>query len=401
MCKQKIEEYKKIRPNVFSEELFKKIEYTSNSKKNYTIPQKMYIQYIWLILISCSLWYCESAEKNYRIKEIFELLDGKGYIEEYVLNILFINIYKYGEKYHLIKLYIFYCNTIKYINYYFLYLFCEKIKEKENEDINENLILNEEDSKYLSLSKRYLIKSDDVFLKKRKKNQKRKSRLSIVIEDSEEIFFSSEQKCTECNKISNILPKKIIEEQNDLNKDNNTFICPECQNENKFIIIKYQFIYFNAFKKEGYMTRTGEFKLLTPYKIYKDLKKYLIEENNKKLEIREIFDIEDKINLINIFFYFSLYNLSFDFLLPYSNMKFVFENDKTHKDIKLEKKESKPIKLNYKNEVFQKKFSNIIPTFNPQKKNSKRFFGKDEKVVENDLSFTIENTKKKVKNEYY
>ena len=65
-----------------------------------------------------------------------------------------------------------------------------------------NLILNEEEQKYLSLSKRYLIKSDDVFLKKRKKNQKRKSRLSIVIEDSEEIFFSSEQKCTECNKIS-------------------------------------------------------------------------------------------------------------------------------------------------------------------------------------------------------
>jgi len=409
MCKQRIEEYKKVRPYVFSEKLLEGKIYTSNYKINYTIPQKMYIEYIWLILISCSLCYCEIDERNYRIKEIFEILNKKEYIEEYVLNILFINIYKYGEKYHLIKLYLFYCNTIKHINYYFLYLFCEKIKEKENEDINDNLILNEdEQNDDILLSKRCLIKSNDEFLKKRKKNQKTKSRSSIVLEDSEEIIFSSEQKCTECNEISNIVPKKIIEEQNDLNKDYNTFICPACKNENKFIIIKYQFILFNMSKKEGYMTQSGEFKHLTPYKIYRDLKKYLIEENNIELEIRNIFVIEDKINLINIFFYFCLYNLSFDFLLPYdikltSSMKLFFQNAKSQKDIKMEKKDSKPIKLDYKNEVFHRKFNNITPVLNPKKKNSslKSFFGKfwsnNQKNEETDLSFTIKNTKKKGK----
>ena len=405
MCEHKKEEYEKVRPYVFYEKLFEKINYTFNSKINYNISPKIYIQYIWLILISCSLWYCEPDERNYRIKEIFESLNKKEYIEEYVLNILFINIYKYGEKYHLIKLYLFYCNTIKHINYYFLYLLCEKIKEKENEDINDNEILNDEDQNDLILSKRYLIKSNDEFLSNRKKNQERKSRLSIIIEDNEEIIFSSEQKCTECNEISSdIDPKKIIEKLININQDNNTFICPKCKKENQFIIIKYQLILFNVLKKEGYMTQTGEFKFLTPYKIYQDLKKYLIEENNIKLEISKIFDIEDKINLINIFFYFSLYNLSFDFLLPYvrkltSSMKLFFENAKSHKDIKMEKKDSKPIKLDYKNEVFHRKFNNITPIFNLRKKASLSFFGYEwgKKNVETDLSFTIKNTKKKVK----
>ena len=144
--------------------------------------------------------------------------------------------------------------------------------------------------------------------------------------------------------------------------------------------------------------------LLTPFKLYEDLKKYLLEENNIKLEIKNIFDLKEKINLINILFYFHAINYSFDFLLPYvpklnSSMKLFFDNTEPQENKIMEKKVNEPVRITYKDEVsfVYRKFNTITPQYNIKKKNSFWGFSLGYKYVETELSFTIKNSKKKGK----
>ena len=406
ICTTKKQELEKIRPYLLHEKLLDKINYSNNSNTNYIIYHSIYIQYIWSILISCCLWYCENDERNYRLDKLFEVINKIEHFEEYVLDILFYNIYNYGDKFHLIKMYMLYIKIKGNISYYFLSLLCNKIKEKENDEVNiDNMI--EEEQNDLILSKRYLIKLSNEF------SQKRKSKLmrqSFISEDNEEIIFLTEQKCIKCYKTGKIDFVELINNKNNLNEKIYKYKCPFCQNENQDINIKYQILIFNYKKKEAFITETGEFLLLTPYRLYEDLKNYLIEENNLLLEIKNILDIKEKINLINILFYFNVINYSFDFLLPYvprlnSSMKLFFENTKSQQNKILEKKVNEPIRITYQDETsfVYRKFNTITPLFNVKKKSS--IFGlawggfpwSNTKYVETELSFTIKNSKKKGK----
>lgn len=92
------------------------------------------------------------------------------------------------------------------------------------------------------------------------------------------------------------------------------------------------------------VTQAGEFKFMSPFKLYNNIKNYFISENNIKLGINNLFNIEEKINLSNILFDFHLFNLSFDFLFPYvakltSSMKIFFDKAEISKNSNiLEKK---------------------------------------------------------------
>ena len=402
LCTAQKQEYEKIRDYAFYEKFFEKISFTINSNKSYIVYNYIYILYIWSILLSCCLWYCQQDEKNYRLDKLFEVINKMENIEEYVLNILFINIYNYGDKYHLIKFYMLYNKMFGSTNYYFLNLLCDKIKEKEINENNTDNIEKEEEQNDLILSKRYLIKLSEEF------SQKRKSKLmrqSFISEDNEEIIFMTEQKCAKCNEKRDISPNELINNKNNLNEKKYKYNCPICKTENQDIVIKYQILIFNYKKKEAFITETGEFILLTPFKLYEDLKLYLIEDNNIKLGIKNIFDIKEKINLINILFYFHILNLSFDFLLPYvpklnSSMKNLFFNNEELQENKiLEKKVSEPIRITYKDEVsfVYRKFNTITPQYNLKTKSSFLFFSFSPKYVESELSFTIKNSKKKGK----
>ena len=384
-CRQ---EYEKIQIDIFDKYTLEKMIIATNDKISYQVTQNIYIKYIWLILLSCSLWYCEPEEKNHRLDKLFEILYEINYFEKYVLNIVFINIYKYGGKYYLIKLYLLYKEIIGYTNYYFNYLLCDKIKQQEADDINDNEIKEEEEEQNeLQLRKRYLIKLDDEFSKKRRR------KLDVTSDDNEEIIFSSEQTCEECKEISDVNIKELLGEKKDLNIDNYPFICPKCKKENKFIIIKYQILLYNCVKKEVFVTKKGDFQFLSPYKLYRNLKNYLIEEYNDKLEVNDLASIEDKICLKNILFFFFLSNLSFDFLLPYvpslSSTNSLDLNDFQ------EENANQPIKLKFKNKAFRQ-FNYITPLLNLKKKASFSILGIgfNKKAVQTDLSFTIKGKKK-------
>ena len=404
-CKKKKEEYEKDRPYIYTvyEKLLDKIVSATIvpiTTNEFEVTHNNYINFIWLILLSCSLWYCEPEEKIYRLDKLFEVLNKIENIEEYVLKILYINLYKTSDTLHFIKIYLIYLKYMGYMNYYYLNLLCNKIKEKENYLLENENIRNKEND--LILSKRYLIKLSSEFSKKRKKVL---TRSSVMSEDTEEILFSSEQLCIKCNEVGDINPSEVLKTKINLNEENYKYKCPKCNNEQD-IIINYQLLLFNYLKKEAFITETGHFKLLTPYKLYKYLKQYLVDENITELGINNIFDIKEKINLINILFYFSSLNISYDFLLPYvlkvsSSMKLFFENSDNKENIKIKNKNVKePIRITYQDEVsfIFRKFNNIAPKLNLKKKNSILGFEYgNERAVETDLSFTIKNSKPKSK----
>ena len=389
ICAKKIEEYIKIRPYAFytyNFANFTNLKPTSYSGINYQISCKYYINYIWFMLLTASIWYCEEEEKKYRLDKMLSSLNYYEIMEEYLLNFIFINIYKSASASYLVKFFIIYYKIVGRVNYYLLTLLCDKIQNNTEEESENSLKNNLEGKRDLVFSKRYLINPEYDFGNGDNNN-----------EDTEELIFCSEQECEKCKEIIDIDVKKFIELQEELIEEWPKYKCPICK-EFKDIKIKYQILKFNYVSKEILLTEVGEFTFLTPFKLYKELKSYFIKENTTKLDINEIFSIKNKINLYNVIFYFSMCNLNYDFLFPYeaklkTNINMIFKNIEKE----LAKKDKKPIKLIFNNQSNFRKFTNIQPWLNIKVKGSKLLglFQTKDKYIESDLSFTIKNSKNK------
>ena len=386
----------KYRKYMHINEIISKLPLTNNSQENFEITYKNYIYYSWLILQSCSLWYCEQRERNIRIDKILEILNKLDYVEEQVLYFLFINIYKYGNKYHFIKLHKINLKYYGYSNYYFLYLLYNKIKEKENKeypDINsieenneENIIESDEEKEdeYI-LKRRYLINTDNQLIKDLLKKGNYRRRNSELNNDKEEIVFSTEQFCEKCGNVINIIPDEIIKNKLVSNLDFYKYKCEKCNGNEYDIVIKYQKLLSNLNKKEAIIVGEGEFKLCTTYKFYLNILYFFQKRKKYELNIENIFNEKD-INLILIIFYFSVLNLSFDFLLPYKNDETNNTNSKNEEN--KENNEFVPIKINYDNDDVYRRFNNLIGVYTTRRK----YFRKNNNPIE---PFTIQGQKQK------
>ena len=386
----------KYRKYMHINEIITKLPLTNNSQENFEITYKNYIYYSWLILQSCSLWYCEQRERNIRIDKILEILNKLDYVEEQVLYFLFINIYKYGNKYHFIKLHKINLKYYGYSNYYFLYLLYNKIKEKENkenQDINsieenneENIIESDEEKEdeYI-LKRRYLINTDNQLIKDLLKKGNYRRRNSELNNDKEEIVFSTEQFCEKCGNVINIIPDEIIKNKLVSNLDFYKYKCEKCNGNEYDIVIKYQKLLSNLNKKEAIIVGEGEFKLCTTYKFYLNILYFFQKRKKYELNIENIFN-EKEINLILIIFYFSVLNLSFDFLLPYKNDEINNTNSKNEEN--KENNEFVPIKINYDNDDVYRRFNNLIGVYTTRRK----YFRKNNNPIE---PFTIQGQKQK------
>ena len=386
----------KYRKYMHINEIITKLPLTNNSQENFEITYKNYIYYSWLILQSCSLWYCEQSERNIRIDKILEILNKLDYVEEQVLYFLFINIYKYGNKYHFIKLHKINLKYYGYSNYYFLYLLYNKIKEKENKenpDINsieenneENIIESDEEKEdeYI-LKRRYLINTDNQLIKDLLKKGNYRRRNSELNNDKEEIVFSTEQFCEKCGNVINIIPDEIIKNKLVSNLDFYKYKCEKCNGNEYDIVIKYQKLLSNLNKKEAIIVGEGEFKLCTTYKFYLNILYFFQKRKKYELNIENIFN-EKEINLILIIFYFSVLYLSFDFLLPYKNDETNNTNSKNEEN--KENNEFVPIKINYDNDDVYRRFNNLIGVYTTRRK----YFRKNNNPIE---PFTIQGQKQK------
>ena len=386
----------KYRKYMHINEIITKLPLTNNSQENFEITYKNYIYYSWLILQSCSLWYCEQRERNIRIDKILEILNKLDYVEEQVLYFLFINIYKYGNKYHFIKLHKINLKYYGYSNYYFLYLLYNKIKEKENkenpeinsieENNEENIIESDEEKEdeYI-LKRRYLINTDNQLIKDLLKKGNYRRRNSELNNDKEEIVFSTEQFCEKCGNVINIIPDEIIKNKLVSNLDFYKYKCEKCNGNEYDIVIKYRKLLSNLNKKEAIIVGEGEFKLCTTYKFYLNILYFFQKRKKYELNIENIFN-EKEINLILIIFYFSVLNLSFDFLLPYKNDEINNTNSKNEEN--KENNEFVPIKINYDNDDVYRRFNNLIGVYTTRRK----YFRKNNNPIE---PFTIQGQKQK------
>ena len=394
----------KYRKYMHEDEIIGKLPLSNNSQENFEVKYINYIYYSWFLLQVCSLWYEEEIERKIRIDKILEVLNKLDYVEEQVLYFLFINIYKFGYKYQFIKLHKINLKFYGYSNYFFLYLLYNKIKEKENkenknidsnlEDNNEENVIEEEekDDEYI-LKRRYIIDTNNKLIKNLLprnfgKNYKKRGSSGLNINehsdniDKEEIVFTTEQFCKKCGNIKSISPEELIQYQLNSNLEIFKYKCEKCDAIEDEIIIKYHILLSNLHRKEAIVCGQGEYKLLTPYKLYINIKNYFQKRKNYELNIENIF-AEKEINLPSIIFYFSLINLSFDFLLPYTLEE---EEKNQKKEENKEQNEFIPIKINYNNDDVYRRFNNLVTVLTTRK----RFHRRNNNPIE---PFTIKGQK--------
>ena len=299
-----------------------------------------YIEYNWLLLISCSLWYCETQlEIDNFINKIFNVLEKIDFIEEQVLFFVFMSIYKYGSKSYFIKMFEFINRFMGYSSYTYLLCMCLKLNKKEKE-LNNNI---ENNNKNEIIVEKNIIKNRSFFDLNEIKNNTdllksedsvdlniKKENFSGNLKQREEIEFYSLQICPKCkseNKFENNYD--IIHHRISKKRQNLYYKCNNCGEDKLDINIKYKIFKDNKNKGDGSGIKEGKFKLISPHKIYQEIKEYLLNLNNCQLDIDNIFTNE-KIYLLNNIFYFSDKSLSFDFLIPYEgqgNRDYFFEDE--------------------------------------------------------------------------
>ena len=98
-------DYYKLRGYMFPPKNIENLPETNNSKANFGITSYYYIFYNWIILLCCSLTYCEPIERIIRLNEIIPVLDKLYYIEEIVIKLIFDTFIKYGNKMQCIKIF--------------------------------------------------------------------------------------------------------------------------------------------------------------------------------------------------------------------------------------------------------------------------------------------------------
>ena len=341
-CVQKVESYENQRKYMLYPYIVENLK--ESSKADFTVDVYEYVQFNWLILLCCSLWYCEPIEREIRLNKIFELFDKLSYIEEKVLIFIYINFLKYGNKTQCIKMLEKMSKFIGHSNYLFLSSLCIKLEEddiKKIEDEINNKQYNNNDSKYI-LRRRSIILSNLNFFQKRcsmplrdnfrnmedenrlkytmvaqnKKNKKSNNNNSIDVNHKEKIVFNRGQLCSKCNNITYFDPSEIIGSSINSLKVNFEYKCKRCGEKKNSIDIKYQILLINKNKNQSFITKIGEFKLLSPYRLYTNLKLDQLTRKDYSLKIDNIYN-EKRNELFNYIFYFCRKNLTFDFLIPY------------------------------------------------------------------------------------
>ena len=360
-CLQKMEYYIKNMKQMFYPYLLEDLKKTG--KIDFSIDVYEYVQFDWLILLCCSLWYCEPMEREMRLDKIFETIDKISYLEETVIIFIYINFLKYGSKTQCIKMLEKMYKFFGHSNYLFLVLLCNKLEEEipsnNNEDKdNKNDIINNNKNNISNNEATYILKTRSIILSNENFFQKRcsmpininfseknstqpkisrymsnankikntksfhvsKNMLnSQELNHKEKIVFNQGQLCPKCNQITYFDSSEIFGLTINEVKVNFEYVCKNCGAKKNNITIKYQIILVNNKKKQSFVTKLGEFQLLSPYRLYTNLKFDQLNMKDYSLKIDNIY-VEKKNELFNYIFYFCRKNLTFDFLIPYKSL---------------------------------------------------------------------------------
>ena len=303
--------------------------YNNNTSSNLELLVDNYIEYNWLLLISCSLWYCYNpVETEIRINKIFDVLEKIDFIEEQVLFFLYMAVYNFGNKSQFIKMFEFLNRFMGYATYTNLIYLCIKLNKKEK-DLNGNLKDKIEFKKRSFLNLKEIKPNKKIEESDNKESKIDEKENTNNINQKEEIDFYTIQKCPQCkneNQINNF--SEINHHRISPKRDTLQYNCAQCGEQNINIKIQYKLSLNSKKKNESIIISEGSFKLIPPHKIYQKLKEKFIYLKDSKLDIDHIFSNEDICLLSNIY-YFTDRSLPFDFLIPYEgqNEREYFEED--------------------------------------------------------------------------
>ena len=112
----------------------------------------------------------------------------------------------------------------------------------------------------------------------------------------ERIVFSSEQFCPKCQCFYPFDFEEIKNQK--LSKIIFCYKCNKCKTIKNDVSIKYQILLYNKIKKELFITKMGEFKLLPPNRLYQELMYHLSTQKEWKINIENIFTEKQIITIL-------------------------------------------------------------------------------------------------------
>ena len=253
------------------------------------------LDYIYLTYIEVwgySYWYQDIVERDYRFEQMLEALDKIKHHEIELINVLFESLNKFQEKEKIMRLY----NKILEYNINpnsFIYSIVGKIVQKMPDN-------------------------PDIFLGIKSNDKENFPRRTFRTEDETNILgdyisFNYIQKCPDCNKLIDI--ENICREHKKMKKDLYWAKCPFCNYIKPEIIVNFG---NSMTSKNLYVpcSKSETFTLCSPYELKNSLKEIIDKEKFHLLDIDKF-----KMKFPNLFWsciwYFHLYDLDFNIMLPY------------------------------------------------------------------------------------
>ena len=294
-----------------------------NDSKINKITRYNCIDLTWLLVLSGSLWYCEPIEREIRINKIYDLLDKIDYKEEDVFTFIFLAISKYGNDDELIKFYEYLLKIEGFRNYTIYSILCDKLtkifnakylQKTKSQSIRVTLLMRESamndsnpEIKKIINDEKYIFRRRSFFPGVNKDNNNNSD------DEDEKIQFETEISCDKCGNLFQIDFSNLVGSEISEKLEIKCNLCGSINNNGK---IKLNVI----IPKNHDDIKIDNFELYSAKKLLKQSKEFILPLIDYKIDI-ENFRKKYKHLFYNYIFYFSIKNLSFDFLIPYANSK--------------------------------------------------------------------------------
>ena len=271
----------------------------------------------WLLVLSSSLWYCELKEREIRFNKIYDIIEKLEYIDEEIFNFIFLSIITYGSDAEVIKFYEFLLQIKGFRTYLIYSLLCDKltkvfntkyIQKTKSQSIRVTLLMresamNEENDNILK--EKYIFRKRSLIPKINKDNNDNEKNKEERIQFDTEIF------CEKCGNLFKINYNNLIFSDIKNEIDLKCNLCGEIYNNSKLKINV-------LIPKNNEDVKIDNFELYSANKLLNQSKEFILPLIDYKLDIENL-KKKYKHLFYNYIFYFTLRNLSYDFIIPYAN----------------------------------------------------------------------------------
>ena len=178
------EKINKLLENQKITEIYKENNYNFDSFKNNIFTYKNLMRYnlinlTWLIIFGGSFHYCDKIEKELRFNKMIEIIENLEYIEEDVLEFVYMCLIKYGSDSQCVKFYEILLKISGLDNYTNFSLLCMKLTKKfnarfmksmSNQSLRVTLLMRESamTDEVIENKNNFLVKENEIVFRQRR-----------------------------------------------------------------------------------------------------------------------------------------------------------------------------------------------------------------------------------------